>query len=92
MESTAAFGRASSETVYEEARPAAEPKTASTFFLGQAAFEEPFEEEYARIIPSPASAGNAAEESSSAGEQPMENLDIPAFMRSGKPVILVVRI
>ncbi|HEV2276366.1 MAG TPA: cell division protein FtsZ [Acidobacteriaceae bacterium] len=72
------------ELAYDDARPSVEPKPApsSNFFLGGETFEAPYEEEYARIIPTPASARSATMDAPSGNEQ-MENLDIPAFLRRG---------
>ncbi len=70
------------ETAREPSLPPAEAKpSAPDFVLSERSFDEPYEEEYARIIPSTGSARNG--DDSSHGEQQMENLDIPAFLRRG---------
>jgi cell division protein FtsZ len=72
------------------AAPAAKPPVASATPIN---FDEPFEEEYARLIPSKpveeraSLAGHASEASGqqganrTEGESPLDNLDIPAFLR-----------
>jgi len=47
--------------------------------IGASHFDEPFEEEYARIIPSPAGRSGSVEQP----ERQDDHLDIPAFMRKG---------
>jgi cell division protein FtsZ len=44
-------------------------------------FDEPFDEEYARLVPSKPAPEAAALQNHSEGEQHLENLDIPAFLR-----------
>ena len=64
--------------------PAAKPPVMSAMHVD---FDEPFEEEYARLIPSkPAeervsSAGNEAATNRTDSEPHLDNLDIPAFLR-----------
>jgi cell division protein FtsZ len=73
-------------TRVEAVREAARPAEASNFILDDANFESPFEEEYARIIPTPAGASaqphpHEGAHVERANEEHLENLDIPAFMR-----------
>ncbi len=71
----------------EEARPAAERKTVTPYpIISEVGFDEPFEEEYARLIPDRSPERNAATNvvaGASDTDQQAENLDIPAFLRRG---------
>jgi cell division protein FtsZ len=81
--------------LFEEPRPAAERKTGTPYpIISEVSFDEPFEEEYARLIPdrspdrstdrSPErNASTNAPAGASDTDQQAENLDIPAFLRRG---------
>ena len=78
-------------TPSEEARPAAERKTVTPYpIISEVGFDEPFEEEYARLIPDRSSdrspernAATNVPAGASDTDQQAENLDIPAFLRRG---------
>ncbi len=66
------------EEVPEPPRPAAPPRPP----VAHVNFDEPFEEEYARLIPSkPAPERSQESTHRNEGEPHLENLDIPAFLR-----------
>jgi hypothetical protein len=77
----------------EEARPAAERKTVTPYpIISEVGFDEPFEEEYARLIPDRSpdrstdperNVATSAPAGASDTDQQAENLDIPAFLRRG---------
>ncbi len=72
----------STEAPREEARPAVDRKTVTTYpIISEVGFDEPFEEEYARLIPERSAATNVVAQT--AETQQAENLDIPAFLRRG---------
>ena len=75
--------RVSPEPAREEARPTVERKAVPAYpLISEANFDEPFEEEYARLIPDRGPSTNAAAQAAEADQQ-AENLDIPAFLRRG---------
>jgi len=73
----------STEAPREEARPAVDRKTVTTYpIISEVGFDEPFEEEYARLIPERSAATNVVARTAETDQQ-AENLDIPAFLRRG---------
>jgi cell division protein FtsZ len=68
------------EEVPQPPRPDAQQPPARTP-IHHVSFDEPFEEEYARLVPSKPAPETAVREPRSEGDQHLENLDIPAFLR-----------
>ena len=68
------------EEVPPPPRPEAQQPPARTP-IHHVSFDEPFEEEYARLVPSKPAPETAVREARSEGDQHLENLDIPAFLR-----------
>ncbi len=72
------------ESAREDSRPAPESKAAvADFVLSDPGFAEPFEEEYARIVPGASAGRSNGGEASGQGRQEVDDLDIPAFLRRG---------
>jgi cell division protein FtsZ len=74
------------EAPREETRPGVDRKTVTTYpIISEVGFDEPFEEEYARLIPDRNPERSAATNvvAEPAETDQAENLDIPAFLRRG---------
>ena len=65
----------------QRSAPASPP--APGIVIGSAVFDEPFEEEYARIVPNPESRNAQAGSGTMEDDSQHDNLDIPAFLRKG---------
>jgi cell division protein FtsZ len=78
-----ATGAKSTSTRAEAGQEPPRPADAPNFILSDPGFNGPFEEEYARIIPTPAVPAMSAQPAPATNEDHLEHLDIPAFLRRG---------
>ncbi|HEX3942012.1 MAG TPA: cell division protein FtsZ [Acidobacteriaceae bacterium] len=69
--------------VYEAQRSAPASPPAPGIVIGSAVFDEPFEEEYARIVPNPEPRAAQAGSGTVEDDSQHDHLDIPAFLRHG---------
>jgi cell division protein FtsZ len=74
---------ASTQSCAETGKEVPRSGEAPNFVLTDPSFHAPFEEEYARIIPSPVPSPMSAQPGHAANEEQLGNLDIPAFLRRG---------